>query len=115
IAALRNLRTELVSRDVVLSIVHTDKGTEQAKLAITDSFIAKNWTFANGVVMVHSCFGGASQFTLEDGECFNSCSLTGTLDPVALRDAMLNAGADVVVSFDNLTNASYAAPSIRFF
>ncbi|NNK63169.1 MAG: hypothetical protein HKO98_08130 [Gemmatimonadetes bacterium] len=87
-----------------LSSVNAD-GTTTSKLAITERFIAAHWSFADGVVMVHACYAGAGPFTQGGLD----------LDPTILQLATLGAGADVFVSFDHLTWASYAEPSIVFF
>src|SRR5690606_13990047 len=87
------------------------------KFAITEKFIANHWSFDKGIIIIHSCYGGAAPFkpgtTCKGGSCFSPDD-PGVLDPSALRAAMLAKGADAVISFDNLTNTDYARPSMLF-
>lgn len=111
-----NFMPELRRSEVVVKFTEGDDGWH-AKLGITEKFIAKHWTFKDGVVVLHACFGGAQPFIPGvdcQGTCF-SAGDAGVLDPTVLRQAMLNNGADLVMSFDNYTNANVARPSILYF
>ena len=96
---------ELRDGDIVYSSTQNADGSVTTKLAITESFIAKHWSFDGGIVMIHACYAGRGPFTQGGLD----------LDPTVLQLATLGAGADVYVSFDNLTWASYARPSILYF
>ncbi len=113
---LKNNVSELRAGEIVVSFVQDDAGW-QAKLAVTEKFIDKHWSFDNGVVVIHSCFGGAQPFK-PGAECKGQCfglNDPGVYDPRPLRQAMLNKGADVVMSFDNFTSTGFARDSIVFF
>lgn len=116
VSLMENYLPELRRGEVVVNFVEVDGGW-RAKLAITEKFIAKHWTFDNGVAVIHACFGGAQPFKPGvdcQGSCFNAGD-AGVYDPTPLRQAMLNNGADLVMSFDNYTNANVARPSILYF
>lgn len=99
-----SLRDELIGGDIVMKSVQTDEGLV-TKFAVTRQFIAAHWSFDDAIVMIHSCYGGSGPFSQGGAD----------LDPSALGAAMLGNGAEVYASFDNLTVASYARPSILFF
>ena len=114
-SAIENLVDDLRSGRVVVAFSQKEDGW-QAKLAITEKFISRNWSFDHGVVMIHACFAGSGPFK-PGSDCNGSCfpSDDGVFNPTPLRQAMLGAGADAVISFDSYTNAAYARPSILFF
>lgn len=94
---------------LALATAQQQDGSIQTKIAITENFIAKYWSFDDGVVMLHACYGGGGPGTKvdEDG--------TRVVDPSIVRLTMLGAGARIVVAFDNLTWWSYAEPSVLYF
>ena len=106
---LTSLRPELIDGSLAVTTVTDAGGRIRTRIGITERFIATHWTFDDGVVMLHACFGGAQPFA-DDQQ-------TGgvTVDPSILRLTMLGAGARVVVAFDNLTWTSYALPTILHF
>lgn len=116
VSALTAYDAELKAGDLLVSVSQAANGKWQTQLAITERFIQKYWTFKDGVAVIHSCFAGAQPFGI-NVECNGACDLSSpsTLDPTVLRSAMLGAGASLVMSFDNYTWASYAAPSVRMF
>jgi len=101
-----------------LAIVLTqDPAGWSATAAITEDFIATHWSFDRGLVMIHSCMGGAGPFRPGgtcDGACYAGDGGGTVLDPTVLRQAVLGAGAETLVTFDNMTNADYARDSILF-
>lgn len=105
---LTSLSEELRSGKLVYSLAEDADGHVETKLAITELFIADNWSFDDGVVMLHACYGGAGPFQ-------SSETNDQIVDPTALRIAMLGAGARIVVAYDNLTWTSYARPTILHF
>lgn len=113
-AMLASLESELESGDIVVKFTQSWTGAWDAKLGITESFILKNWSFRNGVVMLHACFSGAGRFT-QGGQCFGSCPInSGYFDATPVRTAVLDAGADLVIGFDHSTWPTQAAPSILY-
>lgn len=119
VASLANLSTYhnlLQSGEVILALGDETTG-RTVKFAVTEKFIANHWTFQNGFVLIHACFGGAAPFhpgsTCQGSGCFTG-NEPGVLDPSKLRAAMLAKGADTIVSFDNLTNTDYARSSMLF-
>lgn len=100
---------------LVVNLVQ-ENGAWRAKLGITERFISQYWKLDDAIVMIHSCFAGAGRFTA-NGQCFGSCDqVTETVyDPRSIRQAIIGAGANVLVSFDNYTNADVARNSILFF
>jgi hypothetical protein len=116
LSSLSTYQNMLQSGELILSI--GDETNERAvKFAVTEKFIANHWSFSNGFVLIHACFGGAAPFhpgsTCRGNGCFTG-NEPGVLDPSKLRAAMLAKGADTIVSFDNLTNTDYARPSMLF-
>ncbi|MEZ4639077.1 MAG: hypothetical protein R2856_29625 [Caldilineaceae bacterium] len=93
-----------------------ENGAWRAKLGITERFISHYWNLDDAIVMIHSCFAGAGRFTA-NGQCFGACDqVTETVfDPRPVLQAIMGAGANVLVSFDNYTNADVARNSILFF
>lgn len=115
ITSLTNYKQGLNDGELTLLLGEEPTG-RTVKFAITSRFIRKYWSFDNGMILLHICYGGRSAFTLDKnctGECLTD-SDTFVLDPPLLRDAMKAAGAKAVVSFDNVTNADYARPNILF-
>jgi len=114
-SVMDNMMDDLRSGRVVVAFSEKDDGW-QAKLAITEKFISRHWSFDHGVVMLHACFAGSGPFK-PGSDCSGACfpSDEGVFNPTPLRQAMLGAGADAIISFDNYTNAAYARPSILFF
>ncbi|MEX1019259.1 MAG: hypothetical protein WDZ49_06350, partial [Litorilinea sp.] len=106
---------DLLNGRIVVAFVETDQGF-QAKLAITERFIAHYWSFDDAIVMIHACFGGSAAFN-PDNQCAGACTVgdPGVFDPTPLRVAMIQKGAKAVISFDNYTNASYAREGILYF
>jgi hypothetical protein len=89
-----------------------------ATLGITDKFIQNNWSLDNGVAIMHTCYGGASSFNHGYRCAGNGCppaARSGTLSAVPVRQAIMGAGANVLMSFSNLTWPDSAAPSMYFF
>ncbi|MBI1299437.1 hypothetical protein GC175_31295 [bacterium] len=88
----------------------------RAKLGITERFITHYWDLDDAIVMIHACFSGAGRFT-SNGQCYGSCDpeKETVYDPRSIRQAIIGAGASVLVSFDNYTNADVAGNSILFF
>lgn len=116
--SLLNLfREELIRGDLIVNYdADADAGDRPTKIAITPSFIQRHWSFKDGVVILHSCFGGSrSQAT--ESSCHGECRTPapGSYDPTPLRDAMAAVGANVVFGFDNYTNTERARPTIRYF
>ncbi len=89
-----------------------------AHIGITEKFIQQNWSFDHGVAIMHTCYGGTSSFNHQFRCAGNGCppaAISGTLTPVPIRQAIQSAGADVLMSFTNLTWPTVAAPSMYFF
>lgn len=109
---LTHLREELLDGSLAISTDVDAAGRVRTSIAITEVFIARYWSFDDGVVMLHACFGGSGPFLsgLASGESGGT-----TVDPSILRLAMLGAGARAVIAFDNLTWDTYARPSIMHF
>jgi len=105
---LHPFREELLDGSLVISTARNAAGDVKTKIAITEDFIAANWTFDQGVVMLHACHGGAQAFATKEGG-------GPVVDPSILRLTMLGAGARLVVAFDNLTWPTFARPSILHF
>lgn len=87
------------------------------KVAITDEFIASHWDLNGGFALIHACYLGSAPFS-PGGDCSGKCSSDGssgerTFHPEKIRQAVLRT-AGALVSFDNLTNARYARPSILY-
>lgn len=101
---------DVVDGLLAFATTEDEDGNVKTKIAITDKFIAKYWSFDDGVVMLHACYGGGGPGTevKEDDD-------TIVVDPNIVRLAMLGAGARIVVAFDNLTWWSYAEPSVLYF
>ena len=116
LSSITTYQNELNNGEIILSLGE-EKSGRTVKYAITDKFIQKYWSFKDAVVIIHSCYGGAQPFkpgvTCQGGGCFSGTE-SGVLNPAALRSAMISKGASAVVSFDNLTNADYARPSLLF-
>lgn len=102
---LSQFSTELRDGDLAYLSTEDEDGTVTTKFAITESFIAKHWSFDDGIVIMHACFAGSGPFTYEGFD----------LDPTPYRVTVLGAGADAHLSFDHLTWASYARPTVLFF
>ncbi len=116
-ALFENLGPELKAQELIIAYAFDDD-YRVAKIAITERFIEKSWSFDRGVVMLHSCLTGAEAFDpWGEIRCFGNCSADNPerLEPQALRQAMFNAGAELVVSFDSYTNTGLARPSIEHF
>lgn len=103
--SLSQYATELTEGDLVFMTTEDDDGRRSTKLGVTASFIAKHWSFDDGIVIMHACYAGAGPFS--------SGGLD--LDPTPYRVTVLGAGAAAHMSFDNLTWSSYARPSVLFF
>ena len=114
-SVMDNMMDDLRSGRVVVAFSEKDDGW-QAKLAITEKFISRHWSFDHGVVMLHACFAGSGPFK-PGSDCNGACfpSDEGVFNPTPLRQAMIGAGADAIISFDNYTNSAYARPSMLFF
>lgn len=112
-------KTDLEAGDLVLSISMTN-GVVSAKVAITERFIAKHWTFADGVAVIHACYFGSPPF-MPGEECNGAClsNSPDVFDPGVMRAAMRAAGAANIVSFDYYVgydgDVLFAAPSMRFY
>jgi len=107
-STISDLGAELLTGQLAIATVEDEAGGVTTKIAVTEKFIAQHWSFDEGVVMLHACYGGSGPFSAND---------TGgvVVDPTTLRLAILGAGARVVVAFDNLTWTSFAEPSILHF
>jgi hypothetical protein len=87
---------------IALSAWPDSTGAVTAKVAITEDFVEKHWTLADGAfAMIHSCLLGANARIEEQ---------VG-VDFSAMRNAVLQS-ANALITFDGYTNASYAKPSI---
>lgn len=103
--SLSQYGTELMDGDLVFMTTEDDDGRRSTKLGVTERFIAKHWSFDDGIVVMHACFAGSGPFT------YGGLAL----DPTPYRVTVLGAGATTHLSFDNLTWASYARPTVLFF
>ena len=121
-ANLGDFAEDLRRGDLVFSlgenVLPGDPGNagREVSFAITESFIRRHWSLDDAVVILHSCFGGADTFT-NSGSCFGACATSAPSfwDASPIREAMLDVGAAVVMSFDNYTWSTFAWPSVSYF
>lgn len=87
-----------------------------AKIAITPRFIETYWQLDDAVVMLHACFSGSGPFIPYE-RCKGRCQAgqPGVLDPTPFQQSIVNAGAAVLIGFDNFTNADVGKESILYF
>lgn len=113
-SALRSFGDEIERRELALIITDSEEGS-QAYIGITEKFIDRYWSFDNGVVILHSCYSGSGPFVPGE-DCTGGCPVGSVAyDPDPLRDALLNAGANVAMTFDRGTWADQASPSMYYF
>lgn len=115
ISDITKYKQQLDSGELTILIGEEPAG-RPVKFAITSKFIRKYWSFNDGFVLLHICYGGRPAFTL-DGQCQGQCqNIKGqvVLDPPLLRNAMKAVGAKAIVSFDGESNAEYARLNFRF-
>lgn len=115
---LAQYQEELERGDLAIALGEDFFGRDNrvAKLAITESFIERYWGLEDGIVILHTCFGGSGPFTAS-GTCFGACALGSEVyyDATPVREAILNAGADVIQAFDNYIWATSSRPSMEYF
>lgn len=122
---LINYKDELATGEIIVTVVPSQVENKwDFKFAVTQSFIERNWSFSNGGVILHTCFGGAGPFSsvplFGQRECYGACpsleELGRTvLDPRPIRQAILNKGAEILMSFDDMSWATSAKPTTSFF
>ncbi len=109
---------ELFDGDLIISISTWPFGVgpRRAKLAVTETFIQKHWRLDDAIVIFHTCFGGAGAFT-ESGTCFGSCALNSGayFDATPVRQAIVDAGASVVLAYDNYVWPTSSQPSMEYY
>ena len=119
---LKNNKAQFTNGEIALSIV-PGKNT---KVSITEKFIENHWSFDDGVAVFHTCFLGTDQFVQTNRTYYSNLAvLTGApvtpvqgisfYEPKPVREAILGAGAQVMLTFDELTNTDRAYPSMEYF
>lgn len=116
---LYNFRNGINNTRLIISLVG-----DSVLFAITNLFIEKYWSFKDAIVMIHACNFGSAPFMklneLDGVYVYCKGSSCGDLGPEwrqpgPMREAIIGAGAELLVSFDNFTNTEYASSSILFF
>ncbi|NND85599.1 MAG: fibronectin type III domain-containing protein [Acidimicrobiia bacterium] len=98
-------KDELLDGALVVVSSTDASGVTRHSIGVTELFIARHWSFDDGVMVGHVCFLGRAPF-IDRGS---------TLDPRPFRQTILAQGARVLMSFDHLTWHSYARPSVLHF
>ncbi|MEM9774212.1 MAG: hypothetical protein AAF902_06500 [Chloroflexota bacterium] len=111
---------EFRSGEITLSIVAGNR----VKISVTEPFIQKHWSFKDGVAVMHVCNLGLDDFVAARKVKVSNVIDLGidvkvpvpvTLKTKPVRDAILNAGAQTLLTFDDITVTTFAFPSIEYF